>query len=58
MTEITTWAIKRVFWLVTVRLNVEVCFHKEGPLRLFLKLINNSSNQNKGNHYREGGLEM
>ena len=23
-----------------------------------LKLINNSSSQNKANHYREGGLEM
>ena len=24
----------------------------------FIKLINNSSSQNKSNHYREGGLEM
>ena len=24
----------------------------------FLKLINNSSSQNKANHYREGALEM
>ena len=27
-------------------------------LSCHLKLINNSSSQNKANHYREGGLEM
>ena len=33
----------------------------DGPVRMrtiFLKLINNSWRENKGNHYREGGLEM
>ena len=29
-----------------------------GLLHYFLKLINNSWRENKGNHYREGGLDM
>ena len=36
------------------------CFPDSFPnvLNVILKLINNSSSQNKANHYREGGLEM